>query len=473
MALFSPNKPSLPELCAELIEMIAESLDLATKCSLRLTCRTLSQLSSGPHFMSFFSHQQTDLSPRSLQRLCNIASHLQIRPAVQSLAVLAVIYDTSELDRMLKTKKRRVLENKGGISRTTDHKATKDELDEAWRAREQFLTQQADQEWLMENGSDVQLLADALRRLCKLKTLSVEISIDQGFGKCVAAAPTREWSSVWVRATQVYRIMTLALAHSGVAVETLQIYKGSNKYSLPTLDINQHMPALESKTFARAAQHIKSLTLSVSTKLITNHEKIVKAGMGLLLDRLYENNPIVVAAENYPGVARLLKQMPNLEHLDLHLYAPLENTTKNYGQVLSCIANSVVLPSLRHCTLRGLPCDEASLLRFLRLQNALNTLELCEVILVSGSWNPVFSQLCTMPSLQQVTLSSIRTLGKFGRMNLTSHLHSKEEKDAMITGGESCVSFRYQGVVLVHTRFIPRDQMLKERFVFEDWARID
>ncbi|KAG7004556.1 hypothetical protein G7Y79_00024g055060 [Physcia stellaris] len=356
----------------------------------------------------------------------------------------------------------------------TEHNATNAELDEAWRAREQLLAQQAKQEWMMENGSDVQLLADALRRLGKLKTLSVEIIIDQGFGTGVSAAPTKkESSSVWVRATQVYRIVTLALAHSGVAVETLQIYKGSNKCSLPTLDINQHMPALESKTFGRAAQHIKSLTLSVSTKLITNHEKMVKAGMGLQLDWIYETDPTVLSAENYPGVARLLKQMPNLEHLDLHLYAPLENSTRKYGQVLSCIANSVVLPSLRHCTLRGLPCDEASLLKFLRQQNALDTLELCEVILVSGSWEPIFSHLCTMPSLQQVTLSSIRTLGKFGRMNLTSHLHSKEEKDAMISGSERSVTFRYEGVVLVHTRSIPRDQMLRERFVFEDWARID
>lgn len=198
------------------------------------------------------------------------------------------------------------------------------------------------------------------------------------------------------------------------------------------------------------------------------HRNHYEVGMGSLSGLLSGSDPTAVAAENYPGVARLLRQMPNLEHLDLHLYGTLNGRAKSYAQVLSCIANSVVLPSLRHCTLRGLRCDEASLLKFLRLHKALDTLELRGVDLVSGSSNPVFPQLCAMPSLQRVTLSEMRAPGKYGVINLTSPLNSKEERDAMISDGEN--SSLMGGGVKVHTRHISRDQMLRERFVFEGWA---
>ena len=374
-------------------------------------------------------------------------------------------------------------------SMTTEPQAEKYDLEEAQRVREKLSAQQAEQESITQNGSDVQLLADALRRFGKLPRLAVEAFLDQGSGKHAAAAPQGESQRVWVRATQVYRTVTLAIAHSGAAIQSLQIYKDSKTKScgMSTWDINEHMPALESTTFVQAAQHIKSLSLSFSIRIETNHQKIadVRAktsavdhayrsdyeagrGMGQLSDLLSESDPSAVAAEDYPGFARLLKQTPNLEHLELHQRGIRCNNATYARVVVSCIFDNVVLPSLRHCTVRVPFCDEVSLLKFIRLHKALDTLELLHSDLVSGSWNPVFSQLCDMPLLQQVTLSNIRTPGKYGVMNLTSPLHSKEEREALISDGENCS--RYGGGMKVHTRLISRDQMLRERFVFEDWA---
>lgn len=254
MALSTRSKQYLPGLSPELIEIIAGSLDIATLCSLRLTCKTLSERSSGPHFISFFSHQQTDLTSRSLQRLCIIARHPRFGVAVRSLVVLAVTYETSGLNRLLETKRRRVFEDRGVYSITTDPQVEMDELGEGQRAREQLSAQQAEQESMTSNGSDLQLLADALRCFGKLPRLAVEAIVDQGSSKHVAAAPERDFHRVWVRATQVYRTVTLAIAHSGATIQSLQIFKDSKRCSVPTWDINEHMPALESKPFVRAVE---------------------------------------------------------------------------------------------------------------------------------------------------------------------------------------------------------------------------
>ncbi|KAI4148947.1 MAG: hypothetical protein L6R39_002645 [Caloplaca ligustica] len=478
MSTAGQSKPYLDGLPPELIDRITEELDLDTVRNLRLTCNALCDHASGPRFKSFFANQQTDLTRKSLERLCQIAGHPKLGLTVQSLMVLAVVYDTSELDRILETKRRRVMKQKGVFSVTTEDEVTDEELDKAKQDRERLIAQIEEQEQMVRDESDVQLLAAALGSLGKLSALDLEAAIVQGQGKSIAPSSAREWHPIWIRAAQVYRASTLAIARSSVRIEALAIYKHSKRCSVPTWDINEHMPALESSNFAIGAEHISDISLSVSTKVETDYQKIVdaraqlseaerayfEAGMGTRAGLLSEDDQIAVAEENYPGVARLLKQMPNLERLDLHLYMTLRSGTDSYAKVFSNIAYEVVLPHLRQCTLRGIHCDETSMLRFLRAHDTIETLEMREVHLVSGSWQPIFAHLCTMPSLQLVTLQNIWAPGT-GMVSLASKHGSQEADDGHPLWARK-ESFPCLGDELVHTRSFSRAGFEKERFVF-------
>ncbi|KAL8706507.1 MAG: hypothetical protein Q9201_000439 [Fulgogasparrea decipioides] len=216
---------SLP---AEIIDKIAGDLDLQSLRNLRLACKLLSCY-CGTCFKSFFKSQHTDLTLNSLQQLSQITHHPKLGPAVQELTILATVYDTSELDRTLATKRRREFEQQGVFSVTTVPQATREQLDEARRSREQLFTEMEQQQRMMRDESDVQLLADALRGLGKLTILAVEATVVEGFGGYTPTPSAREWHPIWIRAAQVYRSAMLAIAHSRVAVDSLQIYRASQR----------------------------------------------------------------------------------------------------------------------------------------------------------------------------------------------------------------------------------------------------
>ncbi|KAL8913213.1 MAG: hypothetical protein Q9171_001927 [Xanthocarpia ochracea] len=390
---------------------------------------------------------------------------------------MAVVCDTSELDRMLSTKRRRIHEKQGVFSVTTEPKATQEELDEAQRNRDILVSQRSEQQQMRRDESDVQLLAATLRSLRTLDVLAVESVIDQGSEeKLVASSAAREWHPIWIRGSQVYQIVMLAIAHSGVAINTLTIYNGSQRCSVPTWDVNQLLPALDSMNFATAAQHIKAICLSVSTKVETDAQKIAdarasmseadrayyEAGMGTNVDLLSDEDPMAVADENYPGIALLLKRMPNLETLHLHLYNTLKGSANSYVKVFSFIANELVFPSLCRLTLRSLYCDEASLLKFLRAHAKIERLELREIHLLSGSWSPILEHLVTMPSLQHVAFHNLWRPGQ-GMLSLGPKDPSRSDwKDDMNS------SFPCMGGRMVHTRTFSQKEIQSERFEFAD-----
>lgn len=218
-----------------------------------------------------------------------------------------------------------------------------------------------EQQQFKRDKSDVRSLAAALCGFGSLKALVIEASVDQGLGVYNEPSSIREWHPVWIRAVEVYRTVTLAMARSSIAVEYFGIYKRSQRCSVPTWDVNAHMPSLESSNFSQAAQHIKSISLSVSTKVETDMQKVAdararltgaelayyEAGMGTQAGQLSENDSDAVSEENYPGVARLLTQMPHLEQLDLHLYGTLRGSVKSYAKIFTYIADDVRLLSLR------------------------------------------------------------------------------------------------------------------------------
>ena len=475
------TKAHLNEIAGELVEKINEDLDLPSIRNLRLTCKTLGDSCCGPRFRSFLEHQETDLTASSLRKLCQLAHHSKLGAAVLTLTVLATINDVSGIGRMLSTKNRRLTEHQGMLVCTRQREATQEELDEAQQSHERLIARTQEQQQMTRDGSDVRLLADALRSFGLLAVLEIVAVVDQGSGNFLASSSAQEWHSVWIRAVEAYRTVMLAMAHSSITVDTLRVYKGSRRCSVPTWDIGTYLPALEASNFSQAARHIKSISLSVSTKVETNFQKVAdarasltgadrayfEAGMGTQVDQLSESDPQAIAEENYPGVARLLAYMPNLEILDLHLYNTLRDGARCYAKVFQYIADDVVLPSLRHCTLRGIRCSEPSLLRFFRAHDAISTLELSEIHLTSGSYSPVFAHLCTLPHLQFVTLHNLWAPGT-GLLSLAPK-NRPIEHNPSFSGSftyDKNYSYSCEDGKMVHTRKFSREEIQGERFEF-------
>src|SRR5262245_17686472 len=92
----------------ELLETIIQYLSLDAIKSLRLTSKEFAARCLGPRFRSFVRQQRTDLTARSLQSLCSLASHPKLGPAVRNLTIVATLYDTLEVEEILSRKTRPV-----------------------------------------------------------------------------------------------------------------------------------------------------------------------------------------------------------------------------------------------------------------------------------------------------------------------------------------------------------------------------
>ncbi|KAI4271489.1 MAG: hypothetical protein LQ337_005969 [Flavoplaca oasis] len=378
---------------------------------------------------------------------------------------------------MLKTKRRRIHEQKGVFSITTEPQAAEDELDEARRNFDRLTSEREEQQEMKRNESDVQLLTDALRKLGAPDVLTIEAAVDQGEKtQLISSSAAREWHPIWVRASQVFRIVMSAIARSEAPVKTLIVYNKSLRCSVPTSDINELASLFGSKSFNAAAQHVRFFALSVSTKVETDPQKIAdayaemsevdrayyEAGMGTNVGLLSNEKPAAIFENNYPGVAHLLKQMPNLENLHLHFYNTLQGIPKSYVKVFTYIADEIVLASLRRLRLRCFYCDEASLLKFLRAHPNIERLELREMHLTTGSWSPVLDLLLTMSSLQEVTFHNLWK-PEAGMLHLGPNDPSKSDWE-----GDGNSSFACMGGVMVHTRTFSRKDIQNERFEFAD-----
>ncbi|KAI4225033.1 MAG: hypothetical protein LQ349_007129 [Xanthoria aureola] len=475
-AMTKSSIPSLDGVAQELMDNIVDHLDLTSISSLRLACRRLGDRCCGQRYKSFFRQQALDLTPERLQRLCRIAAHPKLGSAVRVIEVTAVVYDTSELERLLSTKRQHIHEKRGVFSITTEPQVDRGELDEAESSFDRLVSRRREHEEMRRDESDVQLLADALRMLGMLDVLALEAAVDQG--NHIQLIPTStapcEWHPIWIRASQVYGIVMSAIGRSQVRVDTLTIYKKSLRCSVPTFDVNKLLLVLRPTNFAAAAQHIRSLALSASTKVETDAQKVAdaRAGMSDVDDAdseddtetytgaLSDDDPAAVAEDNYPAIAHLLKQMPNLETLHLHLYDTLKGSAKSYVKVFSYIADDVVLASLRQLTIRGFYCDESSLLKFLGAHENLGRLELYDIDLTSGSWSPILEYLTTMRSLQHVALHNLWRPGR-GMLNLAPRDLSKSEWKGDLDSWFPCLDG-----TMVHSRVFSQKDIQTERFDF-------
>lgn len=451
----------------EIFEIILDNLDLDTIKSLRLTSKALGNRCIGPRFNRFVENQETDLTFQSLDGLFDLASYPVLSQAVKHVTITATVFDTTELESKLQTRHKVVVERNGYIYSKKTIKCTEDDLTEA----------QTDLDWLREKidlrekedtASVTASLSRVLRQFGKLRTLKIDALVLKGKDKRILPSAFQEWSPVFIRASEVYRIATSAVAQSKVNLEYLTVYRFVSKCGVPSFDITAHMETLESEGFAEAGAQIKNFALQFSTRTETDIAKIraereqlqgadraFHDAMGSTTGLYKAEATEATTEENFPGIARLLKQMPNLEALDLHLRNTLRGSANRYFRIFTIIADEVRFVSLEQCFIRGLYATEASLLRFLGNHPKLNHIELLDVRLIEGSWDPVLKQLTQMPSLTRLLLSNLFG-GGYDVMNLSPGGLTKE---TMTEWQQRGWIYPCDGGPKIHTREFTREEI--------------
>ncbi|KLJ08190.1 hypothetical protein EMPG_09958 [Blastomyces silverae] len=363
---------------------------------------------------------------------------------------MAVIYDVSEVEGILSHGLRRTAgkldegtvmsnvyatlarENNLSFSTLPGFNNSRPAIGFSWQTcgDQDRLDAESDSIWLrtrqkeQDGQSDESILSSlvsAFRTFARLDSVNLDAITVWGRDSLVSTLHGREWHRIWVRASQVYRLSISALATSGIAVESLSVYRNTLRCSVPSCDIMTPLENFDSRAIALFGKSIRNLALGVSMKIETDPGKI-SATRKLLeqasprsrgafhWDMLDSTDPEAITESNFTAIARLLQFMPNLEALDLHLYHCLKGDPSGYDKIFELISKHIRLPSLKQCYLRGIYATQGALLQFLANHPFITHLDLREIHLTSGSWEPVIDHLDSkMPALTRLRLSNLWT----------------------------------------------------------------
>ncbi|KAJ6445347.1 hypothetical protein O9K51_00106 [Purpureocillium lavendulum] len=277
---------------------------------------------------------------------------------------------------------------------------------------------------------------------------------------------------LWARASQTYRLTMTALAQCRAPIRDLQIYSNTYGCSVPSYDISVGLPRRLKDGLAQLGHGLKHLSLSYSTRVDHGWERLpivygphhvavekrrqrrywdqigdevewhemdgvaasedmapvdfdmdgsdydtddeadgwIQADKGSEIRGRYSDSmPQALCEDNFPGVALFLKQTPNIESLDLHMFQTLEYEAYDgasrlhfYSRVFKAMVDqNLELPRLRRLTLRGVCVNGDDLVAFMRRHPQVESLELHHVILCCRrlyaqlrSWKDVLREVC-------------------------------------------------------------------------------
>ncbi|PTU20246.1 hypothetical protein P175DRAFT_0439959 [Aspergillus ochraceoroseus IBT 24754] len=385
----------------EVFESILLYLDLQSLQNLRLVNTSFSIRCIGPRFQSFFKNVKTDLTKSSLECLSAKASHPTVKHWAKHLTIVATIYDQCEVKEALANSQSRLeIEDTEEILREISSIQTKLlELHEQETSRDAL-----PDEFIINH------LVLALKGFKSLSSIKLDAFVIDGSGKTL---PTTKgpWQSVWKRASHVHYLAMSAILESDAAIESLDVFSQAPRCSIPSADITALLSKFDPNDFKTIGASLKSIALSISTRVETELQKTVSfpyyrpPGFHGLLDA---SDPPALSHDNYPGVARFLQNSPNLSTLYLHLYRTVTGNIQAYDQLFTTITLTANLPKLEVCSLSGLYVTDKAMLKFLQDSSLLRHLELDEIELTSGLWEPIFNYLSGMSALAYLRLSSLR-----------------------------------------------------------------
>ncbi|CZT49583.1 uncharacterized protein RSE6_10453 [Rhynchosporium secalis] len=227
--------------------------------------------------MSLFVQQTTDLSVKSLQQQKDLASHPQLRLSVKRLVVNAVIFDTSVLDHTIKKKSRRIVEYNGPFTTSTEVGFSNDEVSQAESDLKWLHAQQSKQK-LQTVSQSIDTLATIFRLYGTLNTIDLDAYVVQDCHAKVSTDKAGNWRPVFIRALEIYKITTSAIAASGILLKTLFVFCDTLRCSVTSFDITSCFTELEAiPGFTSAFLSLEKFAISFSTRAKTRVSRSKRA----------------------------------------------------------------------------------------------------------------------------------------------------------------------------------------------------
>lgn len=409
----SCSASSLCQLPPELFQFVLEYLGDAEISWLRLTCKNLRDRTHH-RFRSRFACRQTDLSAISLQRLIDISSHEQFGSAVETVTVVAVLYDALYLHGLMdyappspsetsynpsERRSRRIPGDRRGPGILGIQELTASEVAQVrW---EQSLLSQLEAE---QHGPKVRevrtgyvnryrpvrpndvaeeeeksrlcrtMLTIAFCQLGRLQSLILEAAVYKVAAVRLAAYKCTDSNVMWEKASYVFHEVMTAMAESRMTVEQLSIYSGPRGCSVSSDMIHEVVSLWKDQDREKALAAVKVLALCVSDPTRITGPEI----------------------HHYSSIAGFLALCRNVEELEIHVYR-MERLSSKFEDVFEAVTKEVRFPSLLTCTLKGLQLRATDLIQFLQNNSKLANLKLQyitlkhDMTLNEGNWNDIFS----------------------------------------------------------------------------------
>lgn len=208
------DKDHFQALPNELFEAVLTHLDLQSIQRLRLTSTLYASRCLCPAFKRYYSHQVTDLTPGSLQRLLQITTHPVLGPAIDDLTVDAVFYDPTNVIRSLKLSGTRPQDRVQLLANT---QLLAWLLSKRYEQQNQFV------------DDVVASLAHVLGNLGSLASLTLRNRVvrDRVSSRQSVGPANLNWNALWADCHRLLRIVTLAMNSSKVQVDTLSVFDQS------------------------------------------------------------------------------------------------------------------------------------------------------------------------------------------------------------------------------------------------------
>ncbi|KAE9376431.1 hypothetical protein N431DRAFT_554852 [Stipitochalara longipes BDJ] len=445
----------LDSIAVELAAIIGGYLNVTPLCSLRLVSKPIKRLFT-PVFRLYLQHQAIDLTRSSLERLCELAANKELSSAVCNLRLTCLYF--FEEDSTQDSPNSSITINLSG----------------------------QDQTWIAEQKSEQRrftgqlmctLLTKALNGLPCLRNIALDAGVALKIDRRLEVEYVRSfaWSVQWSRAFQAYQVLLAAITYSGAHLDTLVIFQNqrTRKCSIPTHEITMPLVhRLETEGFATVGSRIKAYTVSLA--MTTRPHK--PDDQEDTLEETESHEPVTASSTHpsatsddksnvevdFEGVSSLLRLMPNLEFLQIHLYPGIIGpvTLPAYHSFLpTLLQEHWYFPRLRELRLLGvLTTQEALQKLILRHAATLQTLSLENVVLTTGSWDPIFTTL----SQQASSLVSLRlSLLGVGENRIGVNLEPVDENLDASEEGTRHDMWSLGDESFWHTRCIGREEIRK------------
>jgi len=436
------GRPSvLDSLPTDLIDCILADLSLDDLRNLRLVSHGVNIAASSEHFKSFCRTKTVVLSAPALARLMDRITPGSIACHLQHLNITGVLFMTSSLEKILRTKTepadymaifgiRRGAHGEQAHVRPRRVPVSPESLVERQRECEALRTRLEQAALERSLGRDCSALVELFRRIRQhgvshgLHSITLEVAVERFLDRRSAPRHCDAWRPVCETAAHTFQTTMRALAAAGLSLQRLDTFTGFSTCSLTSFDLGSMLDDHPANIFDGVLQDIRSFSVCTSQRVqlligfaldwaIPNRDDEVYERRVVISDQDWQElsahmqwstvdeaewEATATGPRDTTGLAQLLAKMPRLLHLSL-LNSRLPYRvfdafhTPEWGKTrfahLVCASG---LQRLKSITLCNHTADHSDLLTFLEVNPDLEAVEFCDVS-VKSSWQPVFAHL--------------------------------------------------------------------------------